>query len=563
MPYKLSAPLKLVFLAGCLVVALGAAYYVTGKPSGIDLLAGQDWSHFAGAETTDSGIRIKPLGRVITHKDTSMGQVNPPVNVRGPHLRVSGDFQVEAKMAGIDNGAAFQFYGQVPIIYDEWRQERGSIRVDISGNTLKARIRDGSSSSSIDERTFKIPVKKSGTLTLRHKNDQIIILFDGRRLGFLPDHGIFAHGTVWFGADAALGGGWTLTSLRARSLDKRNIEIAPPPELTVTHNQPDTLRNLAAGKTRKLSIGAAVSLYPLLTDDQYRSIALSQFSMITPENEFKPQSIHPQKNTYSFTDTDSLVEIAQKNQMLIHGHSLVMPKANPLWMEKTPENERKQIMIEHINTVVGRYKGKVAAWDVVNEPMSEESVDYTNQNLGLRPQMWLDAMGEEYIDTAFRAARGADPAAKLYLNDFGLAEDNMRWDGLINLIKRLQARGVPIDGVGFESHVYHAKDSINPQILRRHIRQLAGLGIVSRISEIDILGDDPALQAKQYADVLEVCLSEPTCVSYGTWGITDLYGSTTLSDRYPPLLGDSLLWDQDMKPKPAYSALQEILKTAP
>jgi endo-1,4-beta-xylanase len=175
--------------------------------------------------------------------------------------------------------------------------------------------------------------------------------------------------------------------------------------------------------------------------------------------------------------------------------------------------------------------------------------------------MWFDTMGEEYIDIAFKSAKAADPSAKLYINDFGLEKDGKRWDALLSLISRLKARGVPIDGVGFESHVYHAPaDTIDPAVLKQHIQTLALLGIESRISEIDVLGDDPVFQAKQYADVLQVCISQPTCTSYGIWGVTDLYGSTTLSDRYPTVRGDSLLWDATYTPKPALKSLQDILR---
>jgi len=544
-----------------LLLGLVLAHSLSNKHAEIDLIAGQDWSHFGGAEAVGSEVRIKPLGQVITHKDTSAGQKNPPINVRGPHLYVSDDFQIEATVSAADSGASLQLYGQVPIIYDEWRQEFESIRLDISGSTLKARIWDGTSSTSIDERVFNIRLKKNQILTLRRYKDQIIILLGGIKLGSMPEHNIFAQGTVWFGADAGPGNhGWTLNSLRARGLGGGKAEIVAPPQLIANPGQPDALRNLTAGNPRNLPLGAAVSLYPLLTDESYKNIALGQFSMITPENSMKPQSIHPLKDTYIYTDADSLVEIADKNHMLVHGHALVLPKANPLWMEKTPKEERRQVLTSHISNVVGHFKGRVAEWDVVNEPLSEEDIDYSNGNNGLRKQMWFDAMGEEYIDAAFQAAHAADPAAKLYLNDFGLDRDNMRWDGLIALVQRLKSRGVPIDGIGFESHVYHAKDSVDVGILRKHIRQLAGLGVVMRISEMDVLGDDRQLQAKQYADVLSVCLSEPTCTSYGVWGITDKYGSTTLSDRYPALLGDSLLWDRDIKPTPAYSALQNALK---
>ena len=109
--------------------------------------------------------------------------------------------------------------------------------------------------------------------------------------------------------------------------------------------------------------------------------------------------------------------------------------------------------------------------------------------------------------------------------------------------------------------MYHEPaDTIDPAALKRHMQILASMGLVSRISEIDVLGDEPEFQAKQYSDVLAVCMNEPTCTSYGVWGISDLYGSTVLSDRYPINLGDSLLWDENFKPKPAVDSLKSVLK---
>jgi len=377
----------------------------------------------------------------------------------------------------------------------------------------------------------------------------------------MPNHDIFTEGTVWFGADAkADTEGWTLTSLTARGQNKDTVELEEAYSIARAPSNPNSLRRLSEKNSRNIPIGAAVSVGPLFTDKQYNEIVLSQFSMMTPENSFKPQVIHPLKDLYLFTDTDSLVEAAQNNTMLVHGHALVMGKANPEWMQKTPESERKKVMIDHISTIVSRYRGKVIQWDVVNEPMSEDGIDYKDGRPGLRKHMWLDAMGEEYIDIAYKAARAADPKAKLYLNDFGLERDGERWDAFLNLVKRLQSRGVPIDGVGFEAHVYHSPaDDIDPVVLKRHIQTLAAMGLESRISEIDVLDEDPAFQAQQYADILQVCLSEPTCTSYGIWGVTDLYGSTTLSDRYPIVLGGSLLWDENYAPKPALNSLLEVL----
>ena len=246
--------------------------------------------------------------------------------------------------------------------------------------------------------------------------------------------------------------------------------------------------------------------------------------------------------------------------MTVHGHVLVYDKSSPEWMVKSPKMEREKIMTSHIEKVVTHFKGSVTQWDVVNEPFSKKNALYKNGGNGLEPNIWYEAMGEEYIDLAFKTARKADPSAKLYLNEYGVENDGQRWDALLNLVKRLKQRGVPIDGIGFEAHIYADGDYIKSAELKKHMEILADLDLLVRISEIDVTGDDSQEQINQYATVLDVCLAEPNCTSYTTWGITDLYGSTTRSDRYPLIYGTSLLWDKDMKVKPAYTALQKRLQ---
>jgi len=253
------------------------------------------------------------------------------------------------------------------------------------------------------------------------------------------------------------------------------------------------------------------------------------------------------------------VAVAQANKQDVHGHTLVFAKSNPSWITDAPKAELPNIMTNHITNVVTHFKGRIKTWDVVNEPMSEKDEEYEAGGLGLRTSFWQQAMGEEYIDKSFIAARAADPAAKLYINDYGIEHEGVRWDAFIALLKRLKARGVPVDGVGFESHVYQKTDQIDLGVMAAHFRAIADLGLSVRVSEIDVTGKDPAFQTQQYAGVLQLCITEPSCTAYSTWGVTDLYGSTTISDRYPLLLGSSLLWDKNYMPKPAYNALKSTL----
>lgn len=533
---------------------------INRENSYVKLLYGHDWAHFAGSTVTNEGLRITPLNQVIIHQDGSKAQLNPPVNVRGPHLEFSGDFEIKASMDGVEDGASLQLYSQVPIIYDEWRHERPSLRVDISGKSVEMRVWDGNSSTPMDIRTYNAKIGDQTKINIKLQKGKITLIANGNTLGTMPDHNIFNNGTIWFGADGNdKGDGWLLRDLKSRPLGKAKLKVVDPPPLKVDQEDPRSLRTLAINLPRKIQVGTAVSANPLFTDARYQNIAMSQFDLITLESSLKAQFVHPAPNKYSFTDADNIIDMAEANSLAVHGHTLVFSKSNPSWMTDAPEADLEKIMAEHVASVVGHFKGRIASWDVVNEPLSEKDDDYVNGNLGLRQNFWIKAMGESYIDKAFVASKSTDPTAKLYINDYGIEHNGKRWDALVALLQRLKARGVPVDGVGFESHVYKTTDKIDLEVLRSHIKDLSAMGLSVRISEIDVTGTDPQFQSDQYSSVLSICVSEPNCTSFTTWGISDLFGSTTVSDRYPLLLGTSLLWDKDMKPKPVYSALQDVL----
>lgn len=552
------------FLLICLVLSSYAIFNLRqSKTNKVELISDNlSWENVPGVERKDNDLYISPVNLQISHNDSSLPQANPSVNIVDSPLIVSGDFLIEAKISDLEGAASIQLYGQLPVIFDEWRYERKSVRIEVTSSKIKIEIWDGTATNSIDQRTANILVNKTALISIAHKKGVVVVSVNNIVVASMPDHSVFSDKNVWFGlSSSSTEIGWKLNSLYAFGLNDSRVELKNNDSFRdLTIAQKDSLREISTNNKRKIPIGVAVSSFPLFSDKKYADIALQQFNMITPENELKFQFIHPAKDKYTFDYGDAMVEVAKANKMQVHGHMLIAHKSNPEWVEKSPETERKQILTDHVSQVVGHYKGKVSQWDVVNEPMSDDDLDYIGPNQGLRKQLWFEAMGEEYIDTAFRTARMADPSAKLFLNEYGIGKDGIRWDGLVKLLQRLQARGVPIDGVGFESHVYHAKDNVDPEVLKRHIQILANMGLVSRISENDVLGDDPELQAKQYSDILQVCLEEASCASYGTWGVSDLYGSTTASDRYPVVLGDSLLWDENYMPKPALTTLQDTLK---
>lgn len=560
------------FIIGLIVVI--AVYesinYKNYETNGTGLMQSDSWLYFPGAKIMGANIHFQPLNRIITHQDGSVGQPNPPINL-SKHLLVKGDFKITATLLSIDKQASFRLYSEPPIIYDKWRYESPSIDINVTNNFVTVRIWDGSSSNSMDIRIYpagSIPLRGEKTfpthktvISIEHIKDEINIFENKQLLGSMPDHNIFSSGTIWFGTDGLAGSyGWTLAGLIAEAIGDGSVKIISAPSLIVSQSDPNSLRNLADANPRKLKIGATVAIGRLFTDERYKKLAIGQFSMLTPENSMKPQFIHPEPNTYVFEEADQLVDAALSNGIIVHGHALIYDKSSPKWMVKSLKFERQQIMVSHIENIVSHFKGKVAEWDVINEPFSGKNALYKNGGAGLEPNIWFEAMDERYIDIAFKTAHEADPSAKLYLNDYGLENDGQRWDALLGLVKRLKQRGVPIDGVGFEAHIYGDGDYVNPDQLKKHMKILADLGLLTRISEIDVTGDDPQEQINQYTVVLDACLKELNCTSYTTWGITDLYGSTTKSDRYPLVYGNSLLWDKDMKEKPAYTAIQNRLK---
>ena len=314
----------------------------------------------------------------------------------------------------------------------------------------------------------------------------------------------------------------------------------------------------------------------------------THFNSITPENALKWGVIHPRADMYEFELADQFVEFGEQNGMFIVGHTLVWHHQTPRWVFEDERGGRVyretllKRMREHIHTVVGRYKGRVKGWDVVNEALDEDGK--------LRNSPWLRIIGEDFIAKAFEFAHEADPDAELYYNDFSL-ENKPKRDGAVALIKKLKAQGVPITGVGLQGH--YTLDWPSKKQLADTIRAFSALGVKVMITELDIdvlprpdrhrgadlmlrYEIDPKLNpytsglpdsiqkalAKRYADIFDVLVEHRKTVSRVTfWGVTDRDSWL----NYWPMPGRSnhpLLFDRNYKPKPAYYAVIATAKKA-
>ena len=518
-----------------------------------DLLSG-GWDTMPGTTMQKDGLQVQERNFAIVNQDGSGGQPNPPLNLYGKRLVIDGAFSVTAKIAApASTKASLRLYGGVPTIMDESRIEPRSLRFTLNGTQLTVERWDANTVQPSVTLSFTVQPTAHNTLVVTRQNGQVSFTFNGQAAGSVSENNVFGGGAVWFGLESQ-GGNWLLEGLDAVAAAGGRVTAIDVSAAPAVARDPNGLQGMASKKRPGFLIGAAAALAPATADDAYRQTLFGNFGLITTENALKWQFVHPAPGVYDFHEADALVNDALKNGLKVHGHTLVFGEANPHWVQNLPANQREGVMLDHIKTVVGHFKGRISSWDVVNEPFDDDTWD------GLRPHLWEQAMGESYINKAFTAAHQADPNALLFVNDYGLEEDGDRWNAMLALVTKLKKEGVPINGVGFEAHVYASGDKINAAVLQRHIQQLAAIGLKARVSEMDVYSEDgQATQASQYSQVLQACLAESNCISFTTWGVSDRY-DWFKDDDGSVQQGEDLLWDKNMAPTPAVSAMLQVLR---
>jgi len=347
------------------------------------------------------------------------------------------------------------------------------------------------------------------------------------------------------------------------------LAFAQHAQATPSCPAPCTLRDAAA--LAGVEIGAAVSLSEIRAGSTARTVFTREFSSLTPENAMKWSVVSPTPGSYAFGEADALVELAESAGMRVRGHTLFWGRPNgpPPWLDAEvlnapdPQARLRELMTQHAGAVAGRYAGRIAQWDVVNEPLSFNAPSLDPNNLFNR------VLGEAWIGEAFQLAHAADPNAQLFLNETLLEFSASKFQGFKALVERVLATGAPIDGVGFQAHFFFARP--DRVALQAQIQAMADLGLAVELTELDIpIGlfgaeSDPlAAQAGAYADVFAACLAVSACRGITTWGVSD--GTTWLDDaaffsNYAP--NRPLLFDAQYDPKPAYGAVRDELLSVP
>ena len=304
-------------------------------------------------------------------------------------------------------------------------------------------------------------------------------------------------------------------------------------------------------------------------------IITKQFNQISPENALKFQSVHPGLDRYTFEASDRYVQFGNERNMQVIGHNLVWHQQTPAWVFQNADGrpaDRDTLlarMRDHIHTVVGRYKGKIHGWDVVNEAVDDDG--------SLRKTRWREGIGDDYVAKAFEFAHEADADAELYYNDFNLELPAKR-AGVIRLVTELRAHGLRVDAIGNQAHWQIESPSITQ--IEAALDELHRTGLKVMYSELDInmlpppgANADPALAnpyvaglpddrqqqlARRYGDIFRLLVAHRAWVSRVTfWGLSDADSWLNRGRVNHPLL-----WDRQRQPKPAFDAVIDVLKRA-
>lgn len=309
----------------------------------------------------------------------------------------------------------------------------------------------------------------------------------------------------------------------------------------------EPLRALAENRNIQIGFAALQSFYHRPDGAIYAATAAREYNIVTPENSMKMEYLNPEPGRYQFAATDNLIAFAKLHDMTVHGHPLVWYRQLPDWVQDSAVEDRETHMLDYIDRVMGRYGQDITIWDVINEPMDDDGT--------LRESVWFESMGAEYIDKALVHARSQSASSALLINEFDIGFAGPKFTGLMSLVDDLQAREVPLDGIGFQLHLFSSFDRFEE--LRANFAQVAARNIDIYITELDVSLTGAATtleQAEVYAQIVEICLEQVRCKAIQTWGVSDQYSFRSIYDP--------LLFDRAYQVKPAYDAVLQALTSS-
>ena len=331
-----------------------------------------------------------------------------------------------------------------------------------------------------------------------------------------------------------------------------------------------TIRELAKERGRFIGTILNSEWFNDAIEPEFEEIHKAQFNVVVAENEMKFDATEPAENEFSFEKGDKMVKYAQENKIRVRGHALAWHSQVAGWVSSNYAGQKEKLLAvlkNHIEKVVGHYKGQVAEWDVVNEAIND---DY-NADWRSNGSVWYEGIGAEFLDSAFVWAHKADPDAELCYNDYSLEwglREGSKASFVVEQVKRWKANGIPITCVGTQTHIEIAHET-TPQNVRALAKALAELDVTLNITELDIgfpkgeagklTAADYAKQGHLYRQFMDVFLEEPNMGEFVIWGLTDAH--SWLDEQQGKT--EALLYDRQYKPKPAYDSVMASLMAHP
>lgn len=319
-------------------------------------------------------------------------------------------------------------------------------------------------------------------------------------------------------------------------------------------------------------IGTAIRIETLTRDAELQALQKKNFNSVTSASDMKMNRILPKEGEYQWDRVDSILDYAHKNNQRLFGHNLIWHSSTPTWVKQKALKDKKWMaafMKEYIYTYVGRYKGQVKAWDVVNEGLESAGG-------AMRETIWYKTLGKDYIAKAFNYAHEADPDAILFYNDFNIERDTVKLKATLDLIQDLRSKGVPISGIGFQMHI---RMDIPDEVIANALKKASETGLQIHLSEVDIIfntHDDTRnggvqvynelteemklAQSDKYKNLVRMYRSiVPKEQQFGItlWDFTD---RDTWINPFFNLKDWPTIFDRELQPKPAYFGFLEGLK---
>ncbi|KOX07886.1 endo-1,4-beta-xylanase [Nocardiopsis sp. NRRL B-16309] len=314
----------------------------------------------------------------------------------------------------------------------------------------------------------------------------------------------------------------------------------------------------ALARAHGVDLGVAVAVEPLLWDGGYQDVVEGHYTSLTAENTMKWEHVQPERGVFEWSGPDTVVHFAESHGMDLRGHTLLWHNQQPSWLSEGvwTSAELREVLREHMEALMGRYQGRIGAWDVINEPF-EDGGPFLRENL------WYQVLGEDYIAEALWMAHEVDPEARLYINEFNIEGGGAKSDALYALASDLLDRGVPLHGIGFQSHFVHGQV---PENLAETMTRFTDLGLEVTVTELDVRIAEPVSeeaiqeQREEFRHVVAACLDVSGCRGVTVWGVGDAH---SWIPEWFPGYDAATPFDEDYEPKPALWGMVDALSREP